>query len=50
MIRPVLRMGDPRLFQKSLPITDFKSAELKALLVDMRDTMAHMNGAGLAAP
>ena len=50
MIRPVLRMGDPRLFQKSLPVTDFKSTELKALLADMRDTMAHMNGAGLAAP
>ena len=50
MIRPVLRMGDPLLFQKSLPVTDFKSAELKALLVDMRDTMADLNGAGLAAP
>jgi peptide deformylase len=50
MIRDVLRMGDPRLFQKSLPVTDFKSAELKALLADMRDTMAELNGAGLAAP
>ena len=48
MIRPVLRMGDPRLLQKSLPVTDFSS--LKDLLVDMRDTMAYLNGAGLAAP
>ena len=48
MIRPVLRMGDPRLLQKSLPVTDF--ASLKDLLDDMRDTMAHLSGAGLAAP
>jgi peptide deformylase len=48
MIRPVLRMGDPRLLEKSLPVTDF--ASLKDLLADMRDTMAHLNGAGLAAP
>src|SRR3982751_2894326 len=50
MVRDVLRMGDPRLFQKSLPVTDFRSSELYALLADMRDTMAHLNGAGLAAP
>jgi peptide deformylase len=50
MIREVLRMGDPRLWQKSLPVTQFDTPELKALLQDMRDTMAHLNGAGLAAP
>ena len=48
MIRPVLRMGDPRLWQKSRPVENF--GDLKGLLVDMRDTMAHLNGAGLAAP
>jgi peptide deformylase len=48
MIRPVLRMGDPRLWDKSRPVENF--GELKDLLVDMRDTMAHLNGAGLAAP
>ena len=48
MIRPVLRMGDPRLWQKSRPVEDF--GDLKGLLLDMRDTMAHLNGAGLAAP
>ena len=41
-------MGDPRLWQKSLPVTNFP--ELKDLLSDLRDTMAHLNGAGLAAP
>ena len=50
MIRPVLRMGDPRLWQKSVPVEDFGTAELTSLLVDMRDTLAHLNGAGLAAP
>jgi len=50
MIREVLRMGDPRLWQKSLPVTRFKTPELEELLQDMRDTMAHLNGAGLAAP
>ena len=50
MIRPVLRMGDPLLLEKSLPVSQFNSNELNELLQDMRDTMAHLNGAGLAAP
>jgi peptide deformylase len=45
MIREVLRMGDPRLWQKSVTVTEFGTPELDALLQDMRD-----NGAGLAAP
>jgi len=50
MIRDVLRMGEPRLLQKSLAVERFDTPELHALLQDMRDTMAHLNGAGLAAP
>ena len=50
MIRDVLRMGDPGLLAVASPVHDFHSEELKQLLVDMRDTMAHLNGAGLAAP
>jgi peptide deformylase len=50
MIRDVLRMGDPRLWEKSQPVTRFNTPELTELLQDMRDTMAHLNGAGLAAP
>jgi peptide deformylase len=50
MIREVLRMGDPRLLRRSDEIKSFGTAELKELLQDMRDTMAHLNGAGLAAP
>jgi peptide deformylase len=50
MIRDVLRMGDPRLLQRSAAVERFGTPELAALLQDMRDTMAHLNGAGLAAP
>jgi peptide deformylase len=50
VIRDVLRMGDPRLWQKSLPVQKFATPDLAELLKDLRDTMAHLNGAGLAAP
>ena len=50
MIRDVLRMGDPRLLQVSAPVQRFGTPELAALLQDMQDTMAALNGAGLAAP
>ena len=50
MIRDVLRMGDPRLLQRSQEVKEFGTPELMALLADMRETMAHLNGAGLAAP
>ena len=50
MIREVLRMGDPRLLERSRPIERFGTPELATLLADLRDTMAHLNGAGLAAP
>ncbi len=49
-IREVLKMGDPRLLAVSDPIVEFGTPELHALLTDMRDTMRHLNGAGLAAP
>ena len=50
MIREVLRMGDPRLLQVARPVEVFGTPELLALVQDMRDTMAHLDGAGLAAP
>jgi len=49
-IKTVLRMGDPRLLEKAAPVAAFDTPELHALLQDMRDTMAALNGAGLAAP
>jgi peptide deformylase len=50
MIRDVLKMGDPRLLEKARAVEAFDTPELHMLLADMRDTMAHLNGAGLAAP
>jgi peptide deformylase len=50
MIREVLKMGDPRLLQAARPLDAFDTPELHALLTDMRDTMEHLSGAGLAAP
>ena len=49
-VRPVLRMGDPRLLEVSRPVERFDTAELRELLNDMQDTMHSLNGAGLAAP
>ncbi|HSH97366.1 MAG: peptide deformylase [Methylophilaceae bacterium] len=49
-IKTVLRMGDPILLQKALPVEAFDTPELHALIQDMEDTMAHMDGAGIAAP
>jgi peptide deformylase len=43
-------MGDARLLQRSQPVERFGTPELAALLQDMRDTMQHLDGAGLAAP
>jgi peptide deformylase len=43
-------MGDARLLQLAEPIRQFDTKELKNLLIDMRDTMHALNGAGLAAP
>ena len=50
MIREVLKMGDLRLLEKSQPVEAFGTPQLRELIADMRDTMAHLNGAGLAAP
>lgn len=50
MIRPVLKMGDRRLLQVSREVAAMGTPELAAIIADMRDTMAHLNGAGLAAP
>jgi peptide deformylase len=49
-IREVLKMGDPRLLAVALPVPAFGTPELEELLRDMRETMHHLDGAGLAAP
>ena len=51
-VRPIVKMGTPGLFEKSLPWppANFDSPELHALLADMKDSMVAATGAGLAAP
>ena len=43
-------MGDARLLRVAEPVAAFDTLELHALIADLRDTMAAVNGAGLAAP
>jgi peptide deformylase len=49
-IREILKMGDPRLLKVAEPVQAFDTADLHALIQDLKDTMAHAQGAGLAAP
>ena len=49
-IKPVLRMGDPRLLLVSEPVREFDTPELHALVQDLLDTMLANDGAGIAAP
>jgi peptide deformylase len=49
-VRTILLEGDPRLRRVAEAVQSFPSAELEALIDDLRDTMAAADGAGLAAP
>jgi peptide deformylase len=50
MIHPILKMGDPRLWQVAKPVERFGSDDLRMLIADMFETMNAANGVGLAAP
>ena len=49
-IKEILKMGDPRLLEKSKTIKDLNAVDLDQLIQDMIDTMEANDGAGLAAP
>jgi peptide deformylase len=49
-VKPILRMGNPRLLAASAPVRAFGTPELAQLVADMHETMLAANGAGLAAP
>lgn len=49
-IQTILKMGDPRLLRQAQRVTAFNTPELDRLVIDLLDTMAAANGAGLAAP
>ncbi len=43
-------MGDARLLEEARAVKQFDTPELHTLIKDLRDTMADLDGAGLAAP
>jgi peptide deformylase len=49
-VRPILKMGEPVLYEVAKPVEKFDTPELHQLIADMRETMIAANGAGLAAP
>jgi peptide deformylase len=49
-VRDILKMGDERLLRTAPPVLEFDTPELHALIDDLLETMAAVNGAGLAAP
>lgn len=49
-VRSVRRMGDPLLFARAQEVVQFSCAALSELVLDMKDTMVALSGAGLAAP
>ena len=49
-VQEVIRMGNPLLLVRAAEVEAFGTVELNELILDMKDTMAALNGAGLAAP
>jgi len=49
-VQEVIRMGNPLLLARANEVESFGTPELESLITDMQDTMAALNGAGLAAP
>lgn len=49
-VHRILKMGDPRLTRVAQRVAAFDTPELHRLVMDLVDTMAAANGAGLAAP
>ena len=49
-VREILKMGDERLLRIAPAVSEFDTPELRTLVADMLETMAAVNGAGLAAP
>ncbi len=48
-VRPILRLGNPYLRQRSAEVTELGTPEIHKLVADMFDTMQAADGAGLAA-
>ena len=54
-IKPILLLGDPRLYEKSEPVLEEEMAAIQSVVVDLRDTMMNFReqygvGRAIAAP
>ncbi|MFK5913099.1 MAG: peptide deformylase [Woeseiaceae bacterium] len=49
-VQQVIRMGHPLLLSRATEVEAFNTPELDQLILDMQETMAALDGAGLAAP
>jgi len=49
-VQEVIKMGHPLLLVRAKEVENFGTPELDRIVTDMKDTMAALNGAGLAAP
>ncbi|PKO68239.1 MAG: peptide deformylase [Betaproteobacteria bacterium HGW-Betaproteobacteria-16] len=49
-VHTILKMGDARLLRVAQPVREFNTPALHQLIVDLEETMAAAEGAGLAAP
>ena len=49
-VHTILKMGDARLLRVAQPVREFNTPVLHQLIVDLEETMAAAEGAGLAAP
>lgn len=49
-VQEVIKMGHPQLLVRAKEVENFDTSELDQLITDMKETMAALNGAGLAAP
>src|SRR3981081_304486 len=54
-VKTVLQLGDPRLREIALPVKDPSAPQIKSLVSDLADTLAHWHsttgyGRGIAAP
>ncbi len=49
-VQKVIKMGHPLLLLPARKVEDFNTPELDKFLIDMKDTMDDLDGAGLAAP
>ena len=49
-IREIAQMGNPILYRAAETIADPRDPEIARLAEDMKDTLIHVGGSGIAAP